>query len=404
MLIDIKNFYSNNKKIIYRVTFWTVLFLCFVVVFGGGLFIGEKLVYQVPQPGTIDFSLFWDVYNKLQKNFIDPSKIDDQKIIYGAIQGMTDSLGDPYTSFFDPEQAKRFQQDLSGSFEGIGVEIGIKKGFLTVVAPLKDTPAEKAGLKSGDIISKIDTKNTANISIDQAVSLIRGEKGTSVTLTVSRDEWDNPKDIKITREKIIVPTIIWSLKDGNVAYIQIFQFGQTLLTDFQKIALEILQSGTKKIILDLRDNPGGYLEVAQELAGWFLQKNQIVTIEDFGKGRTQQIYETDGNSVFLNYPTVVLINQGSASASEILAGALRDNRGVKLVGEKSFGKGSVQEVINLPGGSSLKITIAHWLTPKGNLITDTGLTPDIKIDITNDDISTDKDPQLIKALEILSGL
>ncbi len=391
----------NSKKIIYI----AILVVCFIAVFGLGIWIGvAKVAYHVPQPGTIDFSLFWDAYNKLQQNFITPSKITDQKVVYGAIEGMTNSLGDPYTDFFDPNQAKMFEQNLSGSFDGIGVEIGIKQGLLTVIAPLKGTPGEKAGLKSGDTIVKINGQDATNMASDEAVSLIRGPKGTSVTLTVLRDGWNNTKDIKITRDTIKVPSIEWSLKDGDIAYVQIYQFDDTLSSDFETIALKILQSPAKKIVLDLRNNPGGYLNVAQDLAGWFLQKGQTVTIEDFGKGKPQQIYKADGNSDLANYPMVILINQGSASASEILAGALRDDRNIKLIGTKSFGKGCVQEVVNLRGGSFLKVTIANWLTPKGNSISDVGLTPDIKVDITDQDIQQKKDPQLDKALEIINSL
>ncbi len=390
----------NFKKLVWPI----VLVICCVIFFGFGAYIGNKQVYYVPQPDTLDFSLFWDSYNKLQQDFINPAKITDQKVVYGAIQGMTEALDDPYTSFFDPTQAKLFQQDLSGSFEGIGVEIGIKKDLLTVIAPLKGTPGEKAGLKTGDTIVKINGKDAINMASEEAVTLIRGPKGTTVTLNIFREGWATAKDIEIVRATIKVPSIEWSMKDDNVAYIQIYQFNQALPQDFEAIALKILQSPAKKIILDLRGNPGGYLDVAQEIAGWFLQKGQIVTIEDFGKGKEQVTYQADGNSFLTKYPTVVLINEGSASASEILSGALRDNRKVKLVGEKSFGKGCVQEVLDMPGGSFLKITVANWLTPKGSSISDVGLTPDVKIDITDEDIKQKKDPQLDKALEIIKDL
>lgn len=390
----------NNKKIIYSVA----LFLCFAVIFCLGLWVGNKTAYHVPQPGTMDFSLFWDAYNKLEQSFIYPSKITDQKIIYGAIEGMTASLKDPYTVFFDPTQAKKFQQDLNGSFSGIGVEIGIKKDLLVVIAPLKGTPGEKAGLKSGDIILKIDGKDVTNMTADDAVDLIRGPKGTEVTLSILRDSWDKAKDVKIIRDTIVVPSIEWSLKDNDTAYIQIYKFDDTLSSDFKAIARKVLQSSAKRIVLDLRDNPGGYLGAAQDIAGWFLQNGQTVTIEDYGQGKPQQIYKTEGNSDFANYPVVVLINQGSASASEILAGSLRDNRNVKLIGTKSFGKGCVQEVEKMRDGSLLKVTIANWLTPKGDSITDVGLTPDVKIEPTDDDIQQKKDPQLDKALEIVKNL
>jgi carboxyl-terminal processing protease len=391
----------NYKKIVYPV----VLVLAFFVVFGLGTWVGAtQIAYSVPQPNNVDFSLFWDAYNRLQEKFIDPSKITNEKIVFGAIEGMTAALGDPYTSFMEPSKAQRFQQDLSGSFDGIGVSIGVKKDLLTVIAPIKGSPGDNAGLKAGDIIAKIDGKDSVNMASDEAVSLIRGKKGTLVTLSILRDGWSDTKDFKIIRDTIRVPSVEWSLKNGDVAYVQMYQFDETLSPDFKAIAFKILQSPAKKIVLDLRDNPGGYLETAQDIAGLFLEKGQVVTIEDFGTDKEQQIYKTEGNSELANYPIVVLINQGSASASEILAGALRDNRNVKLVGNKSFGKGSVQEVVNLRGGAFLKVTIAHWLTPKGGYISEVGLTPDIKVDITEDDYKNEKDPQLDKALEIVNNL
>lgn len=401
---------SSRKKII----LFVISVICLAGAFGLGTWFGAtKIAYHVPQPGTIDFSLFWDAYSKLQESFIDPSKIDNQKIIYGAIEGMTQSLGDPYTDFFNPEQAHKFQQDLSGSFEGIGVEIGIKKDQLTVIAPLEGAPGQLAGLKAGDIIAQIDGKDTSNMTTDDAVTLIRGQKGTPVVLGIYREGWTSVKDITIVRGTIKIPSMEWSIlaspgeaggKDGDIAYIEIFQFGDSLSSDFRSAAFEILQSPAKSIILDLRNNPGGYLEVSQDIAGFFLESGQVVTIESFGENKEEVVYKANGNSSLLNYPIVVLINEGSASASEILAGALRDNREVKLIGMKSFGKGSVQEVINLRGGSFLKVTVAKWLTPNGNLISEVGLEPDIKIDITDQDVQQEEDPQLEKALEIIKEL
>ncbi|MEK7541060.1 MAG: S41 family peptidase [Patescibacteria group bacterium] len=394
-------FAFHNKKIYFA----GALVVVFLLVFGIGFFVGQKqIVSPIYPPENVDLSLFWDAYYKLQKNFIEPTKLDTQKIIYGAISGMAKSLDDPYTSFFNPEETKRFEQDLSGSFEGIGVEVGLKKNILTIIAPLKNTPGQKAGLKAGDIIAEIDGKNTSDMSTDEAVSLIRGKKGTAVTLTIFRDGWKNTKDIKITRDTINIPSIDWELKNGNIAYIHMYLFDQSLSSNFNKIALEILTSPAQKIILDLRDNPGGYLEVSQDIAGWFLKKGQVVTIEDFGKDKEQKYYKTEGNANFSEYPMVVLINQGSASASEILAGTLRDNRNIKLIGEKSFGKGSVQEVLSLRDGSMLKITIAKWLTPNGNSISEVGLTPDIKVELTDKDFEDQKDSQLDKALEIIKDL
>ena len=392
----------NKRKILFSFGFIVLV----AGVFVAGIFVGKaQVVCKVCKPETVDFSLFWDAYDKLHQNFISPEKINDQSVIYGAISGMTQSLQDPYTAFFDPKDAKLFQEDLAGSFDGIGMEVAIKKDQLTIVAPLKGTPSDIAGLKPGDQIIKINGESTQDISTEEAVNLIRGKKGTSVTLTIFREGWRDTKDFTIMRDTIKIPSIEWELKDGNVAYLHMYQFDQTLSADFKKTAFEILKSPAKKIVLDLRNNPGGYLQVAQEIAGWFLTQGQVVVVEDFGKGKEKQVYKAEGNGNFANYPVVVLINKGSASASEILAGALRDNRNIKLIGEKSFGKGSVQEVIELQDGASfLKVTIAKWLTPKGSFISEVGLTPDIKVELTDDDVVAKKDPQLQKALEIIKAL
>ncbi len=316
------NFNFLKNKFVYS----AVLVICFVTIFFIGVWVGaEKVAYCVQQPNTINFSLFWDAYNKLKQNFINPEKINDEEIVYGAIEGMTKSLGDSYTTFFNPTDAKKFQDDLSGSFEGIGAEIGIRKDQLTIVAPLKNTPAEKTGLKPGDIVVQIDGTSAVDMTTDNAVNLIRGKRGTNVVLTIYRDGWQETKDITITRDTIIIPAMEWEILDNNIAYIQIYQFDDSLISDFEIASRKILQSSANKIILDLRNNPGGYLEVAQEIAGWFLPADQIVAIEDFGDNREQKLYKTNGNYSLEKYPIVVLINQGSASASEILAGALRDN-------------------------------------------------------------------------------
>lgn len=405
----IQNLKEKLKKFKVKYLGITVIAVLLVIgSFGLGLKMGTngQIPYckTVVQPGTLDFSLFWDAYNTLQEKFIDPAKIDNQKVIYGAIAGMTKSLGDPYTDFFTPEQAKLFEQDLSGSFGGIGVQIGVKNDKLTIIAPLVGTPGDRAGLKAGDVVVKIGEVDSISMSNEEAVSLIRGPKGTNITLTIFREGWDNTKDFTITRDTIVIPSIKWSLKEDDVAYIQIFQFDENLNSDFREIAMEIIASPAKKIVLDLRNDPGGYLNVCKDIAGWFLPKDKIVTIEDFGKDKEKKNYLTDGNGALENYPLVILMDQGSASASEILAGTLRDNRGIKLIGEKSFGKGSVQEVVDFNDGSFLKITIAKWLTPKGESISEVGLTPDIEIKISEQDAKDGKDPQLDKALEIVKGL
>lgn len=356
------------------------------------------------KPEEVDFSLFWEAWHKLQEKFADKEKFDTQKMIYGAISGMVKSLEDPYTIFLNPEDSKRFIEDVQGTFEGVGMEIDIRKGQLQVISPLEGTPAQKAGLRAGDKITKVNDTLTADLTLDEAIDLIRGPKGTEVTLTIYREEWATAKEIKLVREVIEIPSLKWEIKDENIAYLKLYQFSEKASFDFQEAAIEILNSSAQKIILDLRNNPGGYLEVSQDIAGWFLPRGEVVVIEDFGEGKTENTYRAQGNAVFTDYPIVILINKGSASASEILAGALRDDRGIKIIGEKSFGKGSVQELEKLEGGSSLKITVAKWLTPKGELIADKGLEPDIKVEMTEEDYEEGRDPQLDKAIEIIKNL
>jgi carboxyl-terminal processing protease len=384
---------SFRKKIIFVFLIGTFL----GVSFYGGILVGKSQCKICP-PEEIDFSLFWEAYHKLQEKFVDKSKIDPKQIIYGAISGMVNSLQDPYTVFLTPEQSKRFEEDVKGTFEGVGMEIGIKKGQLQVIAPLEGTPAQRVGLKAGDKILKIDDKSTEGMTLEEAVNLIRGPKGTKVRLTIFREGWEKEREFEIIREVIQVPSLKWEMKD-DIIYLRIYQFSERASFDFAKAAIEILRVPSQKMILDLRDNPGGYLEVAQDIAGWFLEKGKVVVVEDFGNGEKKE-HKSQGPSYFSDYKIVVLINEGTASGAEILAGALRDNLGILLIGEKSFGKGSVQELEKLREGS-LKITIAKWLTPKGKLISDVGLEPDEVVKIPEGE---DKDLQLERAIEILKNL
>jgi len=396
---------SKRKKILFGFLGFFLGVVLISIVFGTGFFIGKlQVICPVCKPEEVDFSLFWETWNVLKEKFYQPEKFDTQKMTEGAISGMVKSLGDPYTSFFNPQETKEFFEEALGTFEGIGIEIDKKKEELVVIAPLEGTPAKRAGIRAGDKILKIDDKETVDLSLEEAVKLIRGPKGTEVKLTISRGDWKEPKEFKISRALIKIPSLKWELKEDDIVYLKLYQFFDRTGDDFRKSAIEILNSPAKKIILDLRNNPGGYLEVAREISGWFLKRGDVVVIEDFGPGKEKNEYKADGNEKFLDYPIVVLINQGSASASEILAGALRDNRNVLLIGEKSFGKGSIQELEELRGGSSLKITIANWLTPKGQLITDKGLEPDIKVEMSEEDYEQDRDPQLEKALEVIKGL
>jgi len=362
-----------------------------------------QLECKVCAPEDVDFSLFWEAYNELQDKFVKEEVLIDQNIIYGAIQGMTASLNDPYTIFFSPSETQTFLEDVNGHFEGVGMEIGIRNEQLQVIAPLRGTPAEKAGFMSGDQIVSIDETSTIDLTVEEAVGLIRGPKGTDVTLTVYRASWEELKDITVTRDVIEVPSLEWEIIDDNIAYVQLYQFSRLASNDFRKAAYEIINSDVDKIILDLRNNPGGYLEVSIDIAGWFLDRDEVVVVEKFRDGQ-EQIHTSKGNGLFNDYNVVVLINQGSASASEILSGALRDNNGTLLIGKKSFGKGSVQQLDDLTGGSSLKITIAEWLTPNGNFITEIGLEPDIEVDYTEEDYLNSEDPQLLRAIEVIKEL
>ena len=393
----------------------TKLFLGAIIVLGvfaTGFWTGEQqVVCEVCPAQDVNFSLFWEAYHQLRASFVDKSRFNEEEIVYGAISGMVNSLDDPYTMFFPPEDAKRFIENVRGVFEGVGMEIGIRKNQLQVISPLEGTPAKEAGFRAGDIILKVDGVLTNDLTIDEAVDLIRGPRGTEVVLTIYRDDWKETKDIAVTRGVIEIPSLKLEMlqstnsqgQNVDIAYLKLYQFSGKAGVDFNNAVLEILNSPAKRLILDLRNNPGGYLEIAQDIAGWFLEKGQTVVIEDFGNGEKRD-YRAEGSGKLLDYTVVVLINEGSASGSEILAGALRDNRGILLIGEKSFGKGSVQEVQNLTGGSSLKITVAKWLTPSGQLITEIGLEPDIVVEITAEDYKEEIDTQLNKAIEVIKDL
>lgn len=395
-----------------------VFLILTIIIFGGGFWIGKNS-FSTPTPSdtiiinrelgqseVIDFSLFWQVLKKIEEQYVDKEELDYKEILYGAISGMAESLQDPYTVFMKPEKTESFVESVEtgGSFEGVGMEIGIKGGRLTVIAPLEGTPAMKSGIKAGDKIFKIDDISTDDLLLEEAVNLIRGEKGTEVVLTISRKSLKEPKEISIIRDTIQIPIARWEMKDNNIAYIKIYHFTGNLPNKFQEIVSKILNDKAEKIILDFRNNPGGYLEVAVDIASWFIPRGEVVAIEDFGEEKTQKKYRSKGYEQLQDFPIAVLINNGSASASEIVAGALRDIKEIKLIGEKSFGKGSIQRLEKFRDGSSLKVTVAKWLTPSGISISDEGLTPDVEIELTEEDYDNNRDPQLDRAIEILKNL
>ncbi len=361
------------------------------------------------QPVSVDFSLFWKVLDRLEKRYVDQDKlIDKRELVYGAIEGMVNALGDPYTVFLKPVESKKFEEQIKGSFGGVGIEIGMRKEVLTVIAPIKNTPAEKAGIQAGDLIIKIDDQDSTGLSIDEAVTKIRGKKGTAVKLTIARTSLKEPKDFSIVRDEIKIPTVEWKLIENtagrkNIAHLQLFVFNRNVDTEFNKIVKEILSSEAESIVLDLRNNPGGLLDSSINIASTFLSPDQVVVSERFAD-KTETVLKTVNGSPLKKYPLVILINKGSASASEILAGALRDNRQIKIIGETSFGKGSVQELLDFPESSeraTLKVTIAKWYTPSGVSISDEGIKPDIEVKRTEEDIENNRDPQLEKAVELL---
>lgn len=396
--------------------------VAFVLVLAIGFFGGMEVeahsgvisVSNVPLIGSgldasadssASFTDFWEVWNALQQNYVIthasstlPSTKDK---MWGAIQGLTASYGDPYTVFFPPQQAKQFKDNISGSFGGVGIEIGVdKNGVLTVIAPLKGTPGDKAGIKSGDEIIEINGKSTQGMSTDDAVNIIRGPKGSTVTFVVVRN--GEQKTIPVVRDTIQVPEIDYGLdRTSGVYRISLYEFTENSAQLFNQAFTAFKQSGSKMLIIDLRGNPGGYLSAAVDIASHFLPKGDVVVTEDYEGHQQNDVNVSTGiDDAPVGTKVVVLIDQGSASASEILAGALQDHHAATLIGTRSFGKGSVQELIPIDGGS-LKVTVARWLTPNGHSIMGNGITPDIVSTVPTSTPPT-QDPQLQRAVQFLT--
>ncbi len=347
-----------------------------------------------------DFNLFWEAWDIIQDSYID-RPISETKLLYGAIAGQVASLGDPYSIFMEPKTAEEFAQELTSEFEGIGAEIGIKNNILTIISPLPDSPAEKAGLKAGDKVYKIDDADTTYLSLDGAVRLIRGEAGTKVILTIFRDGQDETQKIEIVRGRIHYETVKWELKENNILYIKISHFNQDTADLFGQAIQENLGKNLQGVVLDLRNNPGGFLGIATDIAESWIKKGDIIVVEKFSQNN-KNYYKSRGRAELAALPTVALINEGSASASEIVAGALQDHGLATIIGKRSFGKGSVQDLRHLSDGSNIKLTVAKWLTPNERMIDGEGIAPDIEVELTEEDYSSDRDPQLDKALEILN--
>lgn len=386
-----------------------------VGMFGSGIAVGERLqkkevsfeIVREEQSSDINLSPFWTAFNVLNEKFVSTTASStiptDEDKVWGAIEGLAASYGDPYTTFFPPKESQQFEEEVRGDFSGIGIEIGIKENVLTVIAPLKGTPGERAGLKAGDMILKVDSKFTAGMTVEEAISLIRGPKGTTVALTVKQN--GATKEISIIRDTIIIPTIDTKLRDDGIFVISLYNFSANSPTLFRGALREFILSGANKLILDLRNNPGGYLEAAIDMASWFLPTGKVVVIEDSNGKAPTKTHKSIGYDIFnKNLKMIILINEGSASASEILAGALHDHGIAKLAGGKSFGKGSVQELVEITPETSLKVTIARWLTPNGKSISESGIAPDVEVKLSKEDAEKKNDVQLEKAADLLKSL
>jgi carboxyl-terminal processing protease len=400
-----------------------------IIIFGLGFFVGDGGVFwNKVKASNVDIDTFWKVWNILDNQFVTTSHKDklgqeiasttigefdnmskEERRIYGAIKGMVDSEQDPYTTFFTPEEASSFETEIKGSFDGIGMEVGKKDGIITVISPISGSPAEKAGIKTGDKIVKINDTTTLDIGVDEAVKIIRGPKGTFVNIQVYREGVEKPIDFKIMRDTIQLPTLDKSYdKNTGVYTIKIYSFSEQVNILFKNAMKEFVSTNSDKLIIDLRGNPGGYLEAAVDISSYFVPGGKVIVSQDYGSKQKIEQLRSLGYNLLANkkVKVVVLVDGGSASASEIVAGALQDHKVATVIGEKTFGKGSVQEYIKVTDKTGLKITIARWLTPNGSSISVSGLVPDIEVkkdeNTKLEDIKNRKDNQYLKAVEFLN--
>ncbi|HTK33459.1 MAG TPA: S41 family peptidase [Candidatus Paceibacterota bacterium] len=399
------DFNFKNKYIPITIVCAVVL----IVVFYTGFFAGtEKALYVINADKTDttavtqeQFAPFWKVWNILDQKYVKSASSTAQDKIWGAIQGLAASYGDPYTVFFPPTQSKMFQDDITGNFGGVGMEIGIKNNQLVVVAPLKDSPASKAGVKAGDAILKIEATSTQGMPVDKAVNLIRGPKGSPVNITFLSAGSSAPVVKKIVRDTINIPTLDTETRAGGISVIRLYSFTAQSPDLFRNALREFVMSGNHKLILDLRGNPGGYLDAAWDMASYFLPAGKVVVTEDFGTKGAPNVFRSKGYNIFdKNLKMLILVDGGSASASEILAGALTEQGVAKLVGSKTFGKGVVQELIPITADTSLKVTVARWMTPKGHNLSENGLDPDYAVSAASS--TPENDIVMNKAIQLLN--
>lgn len=365
----------------------------------GGLISKIRSLTADSQTAVLD-----EVWATIKSEYVD-QPIKDSPLVEGAVKGLVEGLGDPYSIYLSPADTQEFKNEIQGTFEGIGAEIGIKREQLTVIAPLPGSPSERAGLQGGDIILEIDGQSTSGVSLDEAVRRLRGAEGTVVNLTVKNGE-ASPRAVNITRSKIEVESVTLEnrrINEGSeavYAYLKLTSFTNTTDVEFKSLTRNLLVDQPQGIVLDLRNNPGGVLDTAVNIASQFLKKDSIILFEEKAGAKTPYPVATDGE--LLDRPLIVLVNGGSASAAEILAGALQDNDRAQVIGSRTFGKGTVQNFIELNNQGSLKLTIARWLTPSGRSIDEAGITPDQEIELTGDDYNSDRDPQLDAAVRQIS--
>jgi carboxyl-terminal processing protease len=398
---------AKHKWLAFLKGFGSVLLLA--AVFYSGFQVGngswvihfgrEAITDNQTLPDELDYSSVNEVYQALKQNY--DGQLDVDTLITGLKKGLVAAAGDPYTAYLDADEATAFDEQLNGSFSGIGAELGKQGSYVVVIAPIRGCPAEAAGIKAGDIIIAIDDQDATNLSIDEAVTRIRGEAGTTVKLNILRGDSET-LEFTITREVITIPSVTSEILDGNIGYIQISRFAEDTIGAFNAVAEDFAAANLNGIVLDLRNNPGGYLDGAVSVAGAWLTRGQVI-LEEKRAGVTVETYRADSNGLLAGIPTAILIDSGSASASEIVAGALRDNNAATIVGATSFGKGSVQEFSTFSAGDVLKITVARWYTPSGQNIDESGIEPDVVQELSDTDIANDIDSQLQAALSLLKS-
>jgi len=356
-------------------------------------------------PSQVDFNPFWKSWRHLEEKFVPASStqsVTTQEKVWGAIQGLAGAYDDPHTTFLPPRESEVFQENISGTFGGVGMEIGMRDGTLTVISPLEETPAQQAGLQPGDKIIEINGEVTQDTTVEQAVQKIRGKIGTDVVLKIAREGRSETFDVTITRSEISIPTIDTRLRDDGVFVISLYNFSAQAADKFRSALREFARADTNELILDLRGNTGGFLSHAVDIASWFLPAGKTVVIEDFGEKKDTKIYRSRGYNIFNdNLDLKILVNRGTASAAEIVAGALQEHGVATLVGTQTFGKGSVQELVDVTPNTSLKVTVARWKTPDGTSISQGGLTPDVTVKLNEQNRATGTDPQLREAVELL---